>query len=419
MTRARRESTALAVGSALNGLLAYGVFASTTHGLGAEAAAPVVVLWSLWALCGAAVTFPVQHWITSLAGAGPQQVGVPQPRRVALLTAAVVGGVGIATAAFREPLFGREDLWFPTLSACVALGSVAIGVIRGVLAAEGRFGWLAASLTTENAVRCAASLVLLATGSSDPVAYGVCLLTGYVVAAIAPGAWRGAQGAADGSAPDARGSIGPLRFLGGAGSAQLLHQVVLTAGPVTAAALGAAPAEVTGLFAASALFRAPFLVALGVAPRVTRTASVLVATRHFDAVARLLHRTVLLTVVTGAVAVPVTAWLGPPLLRLLFGPVGISSPVATLIALGCVLAVANLLTGILTLALHRPGLGALAWSGGTTVAAAVLLATSGGPASLSPADRVAVAFLAAEAAALLVLVSATERAVRGRRAEES
>ena len=423
MTAARREGTALAAGSALNGLLAYGVFASTTHGLGAEAAAPVAVLWSLWALCGAALTFPVQHWITSLAGAGAQRVGVPHAGRVGLLTLAVVVLVGGATAVLREPLFGRDDLWFPGLSACVALGAVAIGLVRGLLAAEGRFSWLAASLSTENAVRFAATLLLLAAGSTDPVAYGVCLLTGYVVAAVAPGAWRGSWGGAEGGPDESRPpelpTTGPLRFLGGAGLAQLLHQIVLTAGPVTAAALGAAPAAVTGLFAASALFRAPFLVTLGVAPRVTRTASVLVATRRFDAMSRLVTRTVLVTVVTGVLAVPVAAWLGPPLLRLLFGQVAVSSPVATLIAVGCVLAVGNLVTGILTLALQRPGVGAAGWLVGTAVAAAVLLWSSDGQLSPAPADRVAAAFLAAEATAFVVLVATTARVVRARRAESS
>ena len=70
MTRAHRASAALALGSVVSGLLAYVLFALVTRGLGAEAAAPVSVLWTQWAFAGAAFTFPLQHWITRSVVAG-------------------------------------------------------------------------------------------------------------------------------------------------------------------------------------------------------------------------------------------------------------------------------------------------------------------------------------------------------------
>ena len=66
----RRASVSLAAGSVVSGLLAYVLFALVTRGLGAEAAAPVSVLWTMWALAGAAFTFPLQHWITRSVVAG-------------------------------------------------------------------------------------------------------------------------------------------------------------------------------------------------------------------------------------------------------------------------------------------------------------------------------------------------------------
>ena len=63
MSASRRDARALAIGSAVSGLLAYLVFALTTRGLGAEQAGPVSVLWSYWAFAGAAFTFPIQHWV--------------------------------------------------------------------------------------------------------------------------------------------------------------------------------------------------------------------------------------------------------------------------------------------------------------------------------------------------------------------
>ena len=60
--RVARDSGVLAVGSLLNGLLAYVFFATVTRALGAEAAAPVSVLWAYWSFAAAALAFPLQHW---------------------------------------------------------------------------------------------------------------------------------------------------------------------------------------------------------------------------------------------------------------------------------------------------------------------------------------------------------------------
>jgi len=68
-SRRTRDATALATGSALSGLLAYVFFAATTRALGAQAAGPVSVLWSYWTFAGAALTFPVQHWIARTVAA--------------------------------------------------------------------------------------------------------------------------------------------------------------------------------------------------------------------------------------------------------------------------------------------------------------------------------------------------------------
>ncbi len=70
MSTRGRNSAALALGSAASGLLAYVVFVLITRGLGADAAAPVSVLWTHWAVAGAGFTFPLQHWITRSVVAG-------------------------------------------------------------------------------------------------------------------------------------------------------------------------------------------------------------------------------------------------------------------------------------------------------------------------------------------------------------
>ncbi len=260
----RRSTSSLAFGSVVSGLLAYAVFALVTHGLGAAAAAPVAVLWTYWAFAGAAFTFPIQHWITRSLAAGHEA----EPRRAAGRVALVVGGcavvLGLLAWLGREQLFRRDDAAFPAMVALVTLGSAVVGAVRGALGGRERFGAVAVSLVAENGVRCVLVAALLLAGVEDPVAHGLCVVAGSVVVVAA---WPSAlRFPVPGAAPSAPAGTAPLVFLSGAASSQLVGQAVLTGGPVVLALLGGSPAQVTSLFAALALFRAPYLVALGAVP---------------------------------------------------------------------------------------------------------------------------------------------------------
>ena len=178
-----RDTRALALGSAVSGLLAYLVFALTTRGLGATAAGPVSVLWSYWAFAGAAFTFPLQHWIARTATAhGERAVRETLPRlSVVLLAASLL--LGLLAWLAREPLFHRDDLWFPAMVAAVTLGSSITGVVRGGLSARGQFRAVAWSLVAENGLRCATAGALLVADSTSVVAFGLCLVAGHLVMA--------------------------------------------------------------------------------------------------------------------------------------------------------------------------------------------------------------------------------------------
>ncbi len=63
--------------------------------------------------------------------------------------------------------------------------------------------------------------------------------------------------------------VSPLAFLGNVAGGTVIAQSVLTGGPVVLSLVGGTRAEVTSLFTALALFRAPYIVALGLAIRVT------------------------------------------------------------------------------------------------------------------------------------------------------
>lgn len=402
MTR-RRAPLLLAAGSVVSGLLAYVLFALVTRGLGAVAAAPVSVLWTVWALAAAAFTFPLQHWIARCLTAGREgdvrgsagQVGV-------IVVAAAVATGGLAWV-FRDRLFHRDDAWFPVLVVLVVLGSAAVGVLRGALAGRGRMGAVAWSLVAENALRCVLVAVLLAAQVHDPVAHGLCLVAGSLIA-LWPGAWR-----FGGPTTDRPGS---LAFLGGAATGQLLAQVVLTGGAVVLALLGGSPAEITAMFATLALFRAPYMVVLGILPQVTHHVTGLVVAGDHPALRSLARRLAVLGALTVALGAVIGATAGPLLVRAVFGgTVDVGAGVAALVATGCALALVNVVVMVGALALDRPGRVAGAWGLAVLVGAVALLATT----AYVPVERVAFAFLATEVAAAAFLAVTASTVLRAGR----
>lgn len=405
----RRQTAALAGGAAVSGLVAYAVFAVTTRALGAEAAAPVSVLWTWWGFAGAAFSFPLQHWVTRTVSAhGERPVRSALPRvGLAVLALSVVTGV-LAWLA-REPLFHSPDGWFPLMVALVTVGSALIGVARGGLGARERYAAVGASLVAENVVRLVGVVALMLADAQSPVAFGACLVAGQLCAFLWPSALRfGSDGAA---VPSSRA----FSFLAGAGLSQLVAQVVLTSAPVVLALAGGSPADVTSLFAAMALFRAPYLLVQGsVAPLTVRLTRLVVA-REVAILARVRRGLIGLAVLVVPLAWATGAWLGPGLLRLVFGPeVELTARLAGLVAVGCALAVVNLLVVVDVLAHDRSAHIPSAWVA-ASLAGAVAYALLAG---LDPTDRTVWAFVVAEAAAhvgLLVLLP-RERSGVSRRA---
>jgi hypothetical protein len=395
----RRAPLLLAAGSVVSGLLAYVLFALVTRGLGAVAAAPVSVLWTVWALAGAAFTFPLQHWITRCLAAGRESDVRASARRVASVVAGAAVAAGGLSWLVRERLFQPEDAAFPVLVVLVVLGSAAVGVLRGGLAGRGRMAAVASSLVVENGVRCLLVGVLLLVDVRDPVAHGLCLVAGSLVA-VWPSAWR-FEAAGEGRA-------GSLAFLGGAATAQLLAQGVLTGGAVVLALVGGSPAEITAMFATLALFRAPYMVVLGTLPQVTHHVTGLVVAGDLRALRSLARRLAVLGAATVAVAAAVGPVAGPLLVRAVFGAtIEVGRGVAGVVAAGCALALVSVVLMVGALALDRPGRVAGAWGLAVVAGATVLLVTA-----VEPVERVAFAFLTAEVVATVLLALAASSLLR-------
>jgi len=404
--RSGRDATVLAAGSLGSGVLAYVFFASVTRALGAEVAAPVAVLWAWWGFAGAALTFPVQHWIARQAALDHGEAGVRHalPR--------VVGAVGVVSLVAglvawlaRDRLFGLDGWVFPLLVVVVGLGSAAVGVVRGTLSARRRFRAVGVGLVAENGVRCVVAAVLATVGVDAPEAYGVVLVAGYLAVALWPSAIVSRR---TGEA----GEAAALGFVTGASAGQLLAQAALTGGPVLLAAVAGAPAEVTALFAGLALFRAPYTLAIGLVSALTGRLTKLVVSGRREALAQVRRTVVGLTAALAVAGGLGGAWLGPPVMELVFGEgVRLAASDTAVVAVGSVFALANLVLIVGALARGRPHAAAVVWLLAAPVGAAGYLLRGG-----DALDRTCWAFLAVEAAAwvgFLVLDTRSDRLLPG------
>lgn len=396
----KRDTTALAIGSAISGLLAYLVFALTIRAIGPETAAPVSVLWSYWSIAGAVFTFPLQHWITrsvTAHGEGAVRRHLPRLFLIVVLASLVLGALAWLG---RGPLFHRDDLWFPSMVALVTLGSALIGVVRGGLSARGRFLGVAWSLIAENGLRCVGVGVLILFDVGTAVGFGLCLVAGHLVVGLWPSALRFRRS----GSPVQRAK--PFAFLTGAALAQVIGQSVLTSGPVVLALAGGSPTEVTALFAALALFRAPYILALGLVSQLTAKVTSLVIAGNSAALRRIRFTILGATAVSVVLAGGGGAWFGPILMQLVFGAgVSFGRGESAVVAIACTIAVANLVLMISLLAHDRPRAPTWSWIVALIAAAIGSVTLSG----LPMLEQIVWCFLIAESVAFTALLFADRR----------
>lgn len=388
-----KNSGALAVGTLANGVLAYVFFALATRTLGAEAAAPVSVLWTYWTIVTAVITFPLQHWIIRSLAADDHENNVARAMPRVWLATAGVAALSVAVAyQTRATLFSSRSLVFPLVVGAVTFGACLTGLVRGGLAGRGRFVSTGYAMAAENIVRVALGIVVAVAFRTAP-AFALVLAAGPLVGLVWHRSLRFERSA------EAAGSTSPAGIASGLAAGSLIAQLVLTGGPVVLAAIGGAPAQITSLFVAMALWRAPYLLSLGLATQVTGVFTRLVLQDDAAAINRI-RRWLLVGVVAAAAAGAAgSALLGEDILRLVFGPeITIGPLIVALVGVGTVVAIGNLLLLLLLVARGATRSATVGWLCALAVAAAWLL--------LSPAPpplRVAQAFVAAEVVAAAIM----------------
>lgn len=390
-----RDSAALLVGTLVNGLFAYIFFAQATRGLGAAAAAPVAVLWTYWGVATAVITFPVQHWIIrALRSDGEERVAAALPR-MTLVVVAFAAAATLVTWLVDEQLFTQPGVIFPVLIGCVTLGTFFTGVVRGGLAGQERFTATGLALAADNVVRVVLAFIVLRYGGGA-VALGVVLVIGAFVGVVWPAGYRFRRGS-----EGLTGESG-LGFLGSVASSSLLGQLILVGGPAVLAFLGGGAREVTMLFATLAFFRAPYLLAVGIANRVTGTLTGWVRAEQRQRLRQFQVVVAGTTIAGSAVAAVAASAVGPALVGAVFGADTVPPRlVAAVVAAASTIAVGNLALSLLAIAQGRGDRLTIGWVAASLVVVVVLAA--GG---MAPTAGVAWAFLAGEAAAFFIVLVA-------------
>jgi hypothetical protein len=196
-----------------------------------------------------------------------------------------------------------------------------------------------------------------------------------------------------------RGLAGIARTFGGLAGAAVISQVVLTSSPIALALTGGEAANVTSLFAALAIFRAPYLLLLGVTARITGTLTRAVIARDERRLRQARH-----IFAGGAIALALGFGVfglsvGQSVLRVLFGPtVVLGSSAFAWLGVGSGLAMGGILLVLLLLARGRSLAALTVWLVALGSGALVLALSAAGEVS-----SVVAAFVVAELVAVGLL----------------
>lgn len=388
LRRNSRDAAALIVGTIVSGLAAYAYVMVGTQVFGARDFAPISIVWTVWTFSVAAITFPLQHWVIREIEAGREGQVAANLRFIYVSTVVAALGLMLVTRLVDDRLL-RVDGWgYPAIIALVTLGTAVAGVGRGLLAGRRRFVAAGMFIGAENVVRLLAGAIVVWVWPDAIIWFGAALVLGPLVVVFWSGALR--------PAVRSDGEVARPHIIATAGAGNLVAQAILVGAPVVVTVLGGTRTAITSTFVVLALFRAPYVVALGLLVRVTGPLTRLVEQARLGALRRVVGAAVIATVATSALMAVAGLLVGADLTRVVFGDsIVLERAQAGAAAAGNGIALGALfLTTVLLTRDDGRGL-TLAWAGAL---GAGIVATSLWPGSA--VDRALAGFVVAEIGAL-------------------
>jgi O-antigen/teichoic acid export membrane protein len=368
------------VGSLVAALLAYAFQIVGGRALGAEAFAPIGVLWTVQFLAIQVLYQPLEH----LVNREVSNRRAPGAARVAAfgVTAGVLAAVVLGSTG---ELYVDHALYVP-LAGLLVSGYALFGYVRGHLAGQGRFRAFGLVTASEATLRLAAALALVWAGGARGLAVAM------VLAPLVAAFWLRRSGL-----PSTRGSF--ARDLRPLVAASVFAQGLLGLAPLVVAVLGATAATVSVVFMTFTIYRGPLWILQGL---MARAMPILVGLVRAGDEARLRRWMAGIVLGTGGLAVLgalAGALLAPPVLGWLVGGDFRPSPgFSAMVAAGVLLAAGGGFMNQVLLALGWLRSITAAWALGFALAAVTTLVVP-----TTPVLRVGVGFLVGEVVALAAL----------------
>lgn len=364
---------AVGVGLLIAGVTSYGFLAVSKRALGADAYAPLALLWTLVFLIGPGFFLPVEQEISrALAerrargvGGGPvlKRAAVLASGLLAVLLLLITAGSGV----LRDKSFDDQGLLVVGFG--LALTGVAAGhVARGACSAQGRFKAYAVYIAADGLIRLAIAVGLDLGGVTSPGPYGLAVGVAPILAVIiAVGRERGLV--QDG--PPAR-----WREVTGALFALLIGSVfsftLVNGGPLAVDLFGteAEQAEAGRFLNALLIGRIPLFLFQAVQAALLPRLSTLAGSGQFAEFRSGLKRLLGVTGVLGVLAAVISYGLGPFVVQTMFDD-DVDHRTLGLLGLSCAAYMLALAIGQAVIALSGHRLVAASWMLGVAVFALV------------------------------------------------
>jgi O-antigen/teichoic acid export membrane protein len=399
--RHRAGTTAMFVGTVVSAIGAYLFQVIGGRALGAEAFAPVSVMWTVLFLGFTVFVLPVEQMVIRrlvlrhgsprpLAGAG-RVIG-------AVIGTATLVAVGFAVLA-NESLLNGDRGYIPVGGVMFIVYGI-FAVARGHLAGSHRFLEYGVVVGLDAIGKVVGAAVVALAGWGPVALTWALIVSPLVVLAVRPFRRVTAAGTAPGLPPDAE-----TGFIGGFLVANAASQTVLAAGPLVVGALGSSAGAVSVFFVTTTLFRGPMSASYNLIARVLPVATRRAAAGEDSVLDRWVARLLLGGLGVGAVVGAAGALFGPAVVSALYGlEFKPDAGLAGLAAAGVIAGMAGLATTQILVARGHTPLMAVVWLIALAVAALTVVLVHG-----SPSTRVAAAFCVSETAALAGLSVAALR----------
>ena len=377
----------LIAGTVLHSFINYIYQLFGARSLGEVEFAPVASLLALSFLVFAVVLVPIEQLvIRAVTFRGGFRIDSrPTIRTAVVLTALVAGLVAFVG---RDRLFAGDDVFILLVVASVATHSLYV-VGRGQLAGNRRFAAYGGATAGNATLRLIVAFVLLSMVLSA-VSLGVALVVGPLIILVWFSSVR-IPGSVEEESDES-----PSRFLMSLVMAAAASQVLLLAGPLAAAAIGASRVEISVIYVTLTIVRAPLVLGSSLVARILPPLTNLAKLGLDDELNRWVVR---MTAAGALAAVPVgllAAKFGPDVVALLFGE-GFRPPAAFVgvAAAGTIIAGAAMFVGQVLVARGDTARLAFGWAIALMVAIGTLVLVDG-----DLATRIGMAFLYGESAAL-------------------